>query len=86
MIATGGKLFEHCAKCGKMVQLNKFLIGSLHICVLDGEDDLYAELTKPRYYPDSRTCPECHGWLLIEKYGSHFRCSGCKRTYPYKAT
>lgn len=30
-----GGLYDHCRICGQLVKLNKFLFGSLHICVPD---------------------------------------------------
>lgn len=33
MIFAGNKIYEICAACGKLVQLNKFIYGALHVCV-----------------------------------------------------
>ena len=30
--SVGNKLYGECQKCGAMVQFNKFLFGSLHVC------------------------------------------------------
>jgi hypothetical protein len=30
-------IFEKCACCGKLVKVNKFLFGSLHVCLTDEE-------------------------------------------------
>lgn len=32
MIVTGGKIYEWCAQCGRLVRLNKPILGSLHVC------------------------------------------------------
>lgn len=32
IITAGNGLYSTCSKCGKIVKLNKFLFGSLHIC------------------------------------------------------
>jgi hypothetical protein len=33
MINDGkGGIYDHCAKCGRLVKLNKFIFGDLHIC------------------------------------------------------
>ena len=32
MIVTGGKIYETCGRCGKLVRLNKPIFGSLHVC------------------------------------------------------
>jgi hypothetical protein len=32
MKIVGNKMYEICANCGKIVCLNKFLFGSLHVC------------------------------------------------------
>lgn len=38
MINDGkGGLYDQCAKCGRLVKLNKFLFGDLHLCA--GEDE-----------------------------------------------
>ena len=34
-VISGGKVFDRCVRCGKLVQLNKALFGSLHTCVSD---------------------------------------------------
>ncbi len=31
-IISGGKIFRRCGGCRQWVQMNKFLIGSLHVC------------------------------------------------------
>ena len=32
VIVTNGKIYKTCGKCGKLVRVNKFMIGSLHVC------------------------------------------------------
>jgi hypothetical protein len=32
MVAVGGKLLVVCQECRTIVQVNKWLVGSLHIC------------------------------------------------------
>lgn len=36
---SAGRLFQRCAKCGKIVRVNKPIFGSLHVCALDEDDD-----------------------------------------------
>lgn len=33
MIVAGNKIYERCGDCGHLVQVNKTLVGSLHICL-----------------------------------------------------
>jgi len=33
VVAVGGKLYSRCADCGDIVHVNKWLVGSLHLCV-----------------------------------------------------
>ena len=37
MIQVGNKLIERCVDCGKLVRVNKWLFGSMHICITDLE-------------------------------------------------
>ena len=37
MIRTCGKIYEYCELCGKLVRLNKSILGSLHVCLTDEE-------------------------------------------------
>ena len=32
IVLSGGKLYGLCPKCGKLVRINKPLLGSLHLC------------------------------------------------------
>ncbi len=38
-IVAGKRIYVVCDKCGALVQVNKFLFGSLHICVGEVSDD-----------------------------------------------
>ena len=42
MIISNGKIFDVCFSCGEIIQLNKFLFGSLHICASEEERNMYA--------------------------------------------
>lgn len=33
IVFAGGKLWGRCTDCGKIVQLDKFIFGSLHLCI-----------------------------------------------------
>ena len=35
MIVAGNKIYDVCQKCGELVKINKFLFGSMHLCVSD---------------------------------------------------
>lgn len=37
MIIAGNKIYKNCPDCEQLIQINKFLIGSLHICLTDEE-------------------------------------------------
>lgn len=37
MIIAGNKIYDKCLDCGKLVQINKFLFGSLHVCLSEEE-------------------------------------------------
>jgi hypothetical protein len=37
MFVSAGKVFDRCGKCGKIVQLNKPLLGGLHVCTSECE-------------------------------------------------
>lgn len=39
MIVTGGKIYETCEACGKLVRINKPIFGSLHCC--SGRSEYY---------------------------------------------
>jgi hypothetical protein len=42
MIVTNGKIYERCAVCDKLVRLNKFFFGSLHVCLSEAEKQVKA--------------------------------------------
>lgn len=35
VVAVGGKLYGRCAGCGEIVCINKWLLGSLHLCAAE---------------------------------------------------
>ena len=35
MIVSGNGIYEICADCGRLVKLNKWLFGSLHLCLTE---------------------------------------------------
>lgn len=37
MITLGTKIYDRCSDCGKVIQLNKFMFGSFHICLTEEE-------------------------------------------------
>lgn len=37
MIIAGNGIYEKCCDCGKLVKINKFLFGSLHLCLTEEE-------------------------------------------------
>ena len=37
LIVVRGKIYIVCSDCGKLVQVNKFLFGSLHVCLSEEE-------------------------------------------------
>lgn len=37
MIIVGNGIYSHCPTCGSLVKINKFLFGSLHVCLTDEE-------------------------------------------------
>lgn len=45
---VGSKLYAKCADCGKFVQLNKFLIGSTHLCVPDERESYEKSISRKR--------------------------------------
>jgi len=49
IITVGNKLYTHCAKCDKLVQLNKFMFGSLHVCAEEPEPTSFVGV-KNKYY------------------------------------
>ena len=45
-LVVGGKIYAYCHWCGKMVRLNKLILGSLHICLTEEEKDAKAKRMK----------------------------------------
>lgn len=41
-----GGIYDRCAKCGKLVKLNKFLLGDLHLCA-EGETEPEVDFWEP---------------------------------------
>lgn len=39
MLIAGEGIYDTCPRCGKLVKLNKFLFGDLHLCSLDETRD-----------------------------------------------
>ena len=35
ILVTNGKIYERCKRCREIVRMNKWLIGSLHLCEVD---------------------------------------------------
>lgn len=51
MLVVGSKIYDRCAVCGSLIQVNKFLFGDLHICLSDEEiiqRDRYADTITDR--------------------------------------
>ena len=44
------KKYEVCGQCGKIVQVNKFLFGSLHVCSPDGDSVETSQLRRNLYF------------------------------------
>jgi len=43
MIISGKHIWDRCPRCGKMIRLNKFLIGDLHLCTVTQEEEINLE-------------------------------------------
>ena len=55
MIKAGWGLYERCSYCGSIVKLNKFLFGSMHICLTEEEQKRYgARYKKPLQLTDMK--------------------------------
>jgi hypothetical protein len=57
VIIAGNKLYEICGICGKLVQINKFLLASVHFCLTD------EELSQRRKNDWNRSQPPIPEWL-----------------------
>jgi len=51
MIIAGNKIYERCADCGKIVCLNKWLFGTLHLCITEAEKGLKRKMGVRPYPP-----------------------------------
>jgi len=66
MINDGrGGLYDTCSKCGRLVKLNKFLFGDLHICAVDEEREPEVNFTEPVTKKVLFTLP----WLKVLELG-----------------
>ena len=45
---VGNKLMGKCKWCCKLVQVNKWIFGSLHVCVTEGERAMVDDETTPQ--------------------------------------
>jgi hypothetical protein len=74
---SGGKVLDTCGKCGKYVQINKRLGGSLHFCITDCQ--------KVGRHLDVRE--ETRGWLWKRAWVVCRRCGlEAKRVSPQAST
>lgn len=48
MIVAGNKIYEKCKDCGNLVQMNKWLFGSLHVCTLEAAQRIDREIARQR--------------------------------------
>ncbi len=39
IVSAGSKLYKLCPNCRKIVQINKWLLGSVHVCAPDNVPD-----------------------------------------------
>lgn len=46
MIVAGNKIYGICLDCGKLVRINKPIIGSVHICLTEEEKALKQQREK----------------------------------------
>lgn len=69
-IISGGRVFDTCARCGKLVQLNKPLVGGLHLCATDCQ-------LAGRHLDVQR---EVRGWWLWER--AYLVCRACTYEEP----
>lgn len=64
-VISGGKALAQCTRCGKWIQLNKSVLGSLHFCVTDcdiaGEHLALREEVRGHWWWKRtwRVCDEC---------------------------
>jgi hypothetical protein len=62
MIVAGNGIYDKCSYCQKLVKLNKFLFGSLHICLTDSE----------RNFIDSKFKWECDAMIEQQRFLGSF--------------
>lgn len=55
MIIAGNGIYMVCLWCGKLVKLNKFIFGSLHVCL--SEEERKEKLLRSQYYDKSSQYP-----------------------------
>jgi len=41
VIVAGHRIYQVCSACGKLVQINKRILGSMHVCV--NQEDWFVE-------------------------------------------
>lgn len=72
VVISAGKALSTCPRCGKVVQLNKALLGGLHFCVSDcqiaGEHlALRKEVRGHLFWKSTwRVCDECKRETRVE--------------------
>lgn len=49
MKRAGNKIYDVCADCGKIVQINKFLLGDMHLCTDAEERKRYVNQIRDLY-------------------------------------
>ncbi len=54
MIATNGKLYDVCGDCGRIVRINKPLLGSWHLCSTEEERVKYKAEIRERVALNAR--------------------------------
>lgn len=58
MRIIGGKMYDVCKNCGKIICLNKFLFGSLHICATEEEQIQFSETIQQTYQYNKKRLEE----------------------------
>ena len=81
MITAGNGIYERCPDCGKLVKLNKFLFGSLHICSAQATGDCYFDsLCDECDQPSERlVVVKCRDLLTMD---GTIQCDGPERWCP----
>lgn len=57
MIIAGSKIYEYCGVCGELVRINKFILGSIHICLSE------EEIKQKRFNNLNRQQPPMPEWM-----------------------